>query len=312
MKLGRLGSVLLVLFAAAPAWAVSLEHAEQDDQTPSWHTVKPIFQKHCVNCHGGERQKSRYRLDTYASLLKPGSSGIDPIVAEEPAQSFLLELMLHHESNDMVMPPEGKPRPSAQEVLEVAHWISLGAEGPRVDHAEQAIRTEVIQTLAGAGLVVTRIALDEPGYLVEGLNLRKPLPDHAWAALAVLQTQIVELNLPRQKLDAKRLRLLDRADALARVNLTDAIGMDGAVAWLNQLPVLQRLNVYGSDLSDAGIAEFDLRALAEFYVGETNVTDGALQAFTKANPKLLVMGGVDFQSVDRITAQVGEPASAGE
>src|SRR5687768_5512939 len=37
--------------------------------------VRPIFDRHCVRCHGPEKQKSDYRLDRAESALRGGSIG---------------------------------------------------------------------------------------------------------------------------------------------------------------------------------------------------------------------------------------------
>ena len=37
--------------------------------------IKPIFDEHCIKCHGPEKQKSDLRLDSRASILKGGDLG---------------------------------------------------------------------------------------------------------------------------------------------------------------------------------------------------------------------------------------------
>ncbi|HEV3440803.1 MAG TPA: c-type cytochrome domain-containing protein, partial [Gemmata sp.] len=38
--------------------------------------VKPFFAKHCISCHGSEKQKHGLRLDRKADALKGGDSGV--------------------------------------------------------------------------------------------------------------------------------------------------------------------------------------------------------------------------------------------
>ncbi len=95
--------------------------------------VQPILEQYCVSCHGPEKQKSKYRLDTYEYLMTAGSMGDAPVKPYSIGESTLLEYMLLPEADEMAMPPDGKPRPSAEEVIIIAHWIAMGAEGPPID-----------------------------------------------------------------------------------------------------------------------------------------------------------------------------------
>src|ERR1700722_3382159 len=37
--------------------------------------VRPIFQAHCVRCHGADKQRGGLRVDSLATLLKGGEAG---------------------------------------------------------------------------------------------------------------------------------------------------------------------------------------------------------------------------------------------
>src|SRR5258706_8565414 len=50
--------------------------------------IRPILENTCIRCHGPERPKSRFRLDSKESALKGGESGID-IVQGNSARSPL-------------------------------------------------------------------------------------------------------------------------------------------------------------------------------------------------------------------------------
>ena len=43
--------------------------------------IKPILEKSCVKCHSGDKPKSKYRMDSLASVIKGGESG-DPAPRE--------------------------------------------------------------------------------------------------------------------------------------------------------------------------------------------------------------------------------------
>jgi hypothetical protein len=77
--------------------------------------IAPLLEQHCVQCHGPEKQKSRYRLDSFEALMTPGSSDEDPIVPHYPMQSPLMEYLLMPKSDEYAMPPEDEDPLSIRE-----------------------------------------------------------------------------------------------------------------------------------------------------------------------------------------------------
>jgi len=73
---------------------------------PSLNTLAPFLQKHCIECHGPDKQKGDYRFD----LLKNDLSDLQTL---ELWQGILDQLNLGE------MPPKKKPQPSAEESARV-------------------------------------------------------------------------------------------------------------------------------------------------------------------------------------------------
>lgn len=90
--------------------------------------IQPIFKEKCYQCHGEEKQKGDYRMDTLKGLFAAGESELDPIVASRVNESFLAETITLPESDDLAMPPEGKDRLTPEETLIILHWIWNGAK----------------------------------------------------------------------------------------------------------------------------------------------------------------------------------------
>ena len=91
--------------------------------------VRPIFLKHCCECHGEAKQKSGLRLDAKTAAFKGGDNyGID-IVAGKAKESPLIDLVTATDESE-VMPPKGKPRLSALEIETLTRWINEGAAWP--------------------------------------------------------------------------------------------------------------------------------------------------------------------------------------
>ena len=82
--------------------------------------IRPILDKHCIECHGTEATESGLDLRTLKSILKGGESG-PSIIKNRPDESLLLELI-----EDQIMPPEGEPLRKKQ-IKKIRSWISSGA-----------------------------------------------------------------------------------------------------------------------------------------------------------------------------------------
>ena len=55
--------------------------------------VFPIFERHCIECHGEETQESGLRVDQKASLLRGGDLGEPAIIKGKGADSFLVQIV---------------------------------------------------------------------------------------------------------------------------------------------------------------------------------------------------------------------------
>ncbi|MBE2282536.1 MAG: DUF1553 domain-containing protein [Prosthecobacter sp.] len=95
--------------------------------------VRPIFEKHCYECHGAEKQKNDYRLDIKAVALKHVKPG-------QSAESTLFRFVSGLEK-DTPMPPKSKL--SSAELETLKRWIDEGANWPDgVDVAKLEDKTD--------------------------------------------------------------------------------------------------------------------------------------------------------------------------
>ena len=87
--------------------------------------VAPILLKKCGTCHGAEKTKGQFRVDTFSHLFKSGASEETPITAGKPEASHLYRLLVTADSDDR-MPQKDDPLP-ASEVQLIRQWIVEGA-----------------------------------------------------------------------------------------------------------------------------------------------------------------------------------------
>jgi hypothetical protein len=92
--------------------------------------IQPVLDRTCVSCHGAEKQKGKLRLDTFAAVMQGGAAG-PSVVAGRSAESELVKRIILPLDHDDHMPPEGKPQPTADELVLLKWWIDAGASGDR-------------------------------------------------------------------------------------------------------------------------------------------------------------------------------------
>ena len=90
--------------------------------------VRPIFEKHCYDCHGSSKQKSGLRLDIKSAAFKGGDGYASIIVPGKSDDSPLVQF-IRGDDKEMLMPPKGS-RLSANEIATITKWVDEGAIWP--------------------------------------------------------------------------------------------------------------------------------------------------------------------------------------
>jgi len=75
--------------------------------------VAPILLKQCQGCHGAEKSKGKFRLDSFERLMKAGESKDAPVAAGKPGASAIYRLITAKDEDDR-MPQKADPLPAAQ------------------------------------------------------------------------------------------------------------------------------------------------------------------------------------------------------
>lgn len=109
--------------------AEPLAQADAGGAKPDLFTtvIWPAFEGKCVKCHGADKHKGDYRLDTREFALTPGESEKKPIVPGKPDESHLMALVSLTEEDEDVMPPSGKEPLTVAEKEALRRWILEGA-----------------------------------------------------------------------------------------------------------------------------------------------------------------------------------------
>ena len=96
--------------------------------------VQPLLESRCVTCHGAEKQKSSYRLDSKGAALKGGETHSPAIKPGDSAGSPLIHLVAGL-MPDSKMPAKGDPL-TPEQVGVLRAWIDQGAKWPEETRAE--------------------------------------------------------------------------------------------------------------------------------------------------------------------------------
>ncbi|MFN9464324.1 MAG: c-type cytochrome domain-containing protein, partial [Planctomycetota bacterium] len=92
--------------------------------------IRPLLEKHCLECHQGKDSKADLDLSHRIGWQNAGV-----IKLKDPKNSLLLTVVTS-EDPDVRMPPPPKDPLSKAEQSAVLEWISQGAYDPRSQHSE--------------------------------------------------------------------------------------------------------------------------------------------------------------------------------
>ena len=122
-----LGTGLLLLAAGCGSgWetggsGTSLSHVDFE------RDIAPLFEKHCIACHGASQTMNGLRLDRRDSALRGGYRG--PAIIPGDASGSRLVRLISVGEDGIRMPPAGQGL-NAQEIGLLSAWVDQGAEWP--------------------------------------------------------------------------------------------------------------------------------------------------------------------------------------
>jgi mono/diheme cytochrome c family protein len=89
--------------------------------------IQPLFKASCLKCHGAEKPKGQFRLDSRSVAMKGGVSG-KVILPGNSKESLLLKLLL--EKDDENRMPQKAPALAPEKIALLRAWIDQGAVWP--------------------------------------------------------------------------------------------------------------------------------------------------------------------------------------
>jgi Planctomycete cytochrome C len=93
--------------------------------------IAPLLDRSCASCHGGEKRKGSFSIESRDSMIKGGQSGEPALQPGNSAGSRLVR-MVTDQVEDLEMPPRSKrlnyPALNQDEVRLLRTWIDEGVE----------------------------------------------------------------------------------------------------------------------------------------------------------------------------------------
>ncbi len=93
-------------------------------------TIRPIFVKHCQDCHGPDDREGGLRLTSRKNILLRNDSGEPAIIVGKSTQSVLFHRISTQNKKEQMPPADAGERLSKQEIQILKQWIDLGADWP--------------------------------------------------------------------------------------------------------------------------------------------------------------------------------------
>lgn len=90
--------------------------------------IRPLLEQACVVCHGAEKQKGKFRLDTREWLLKGGEDG-EVVLPGKSAESELVKYVARFDE-ETAMPPKREDAVKPEQIAKLRAWIDAGVPWP--------------------------------------------------------------------------------------------------------------------------------------------------------------------------------------
>ncbi|WP_263385039.1 c-type cytochrome domain-containing protein [Granulicella arctica] len=103
--------------------------AQSEASKPEFYLqhVRPIFEAHCVRCHGNSNHRGGLSMESRQDLLMDRRN--KPVVIPGDAANSLLVRLIRHEGppNDPMPMPSKRERLSDADITMIERWVQAGA-----------------------------------------------------------------------------------------------------------------------------------------------------------------------------------------
>ena len=277
----------------------AMNSAEESLATFYGARIQPLFEGHCVTCHGPAKHKANLRLDTYAAVMRGSKHG--PVIkAGDPKGSELFHRITLPPNDDDFMPAANRRPLSSSEVKLIEAWISSGAshtlavDATAVVTAGQTIAAEVnfqeidlnavAKERAAFAPILSQVQSRLPnvvGYqsrtsadlVLSASWLGAKFGDNEIVVLAPLSERIVAADFSSTAITDRSAPVLAAMKKLRQLRLAHTAISDATIQELGSLDHLESLSVFDTGVSASSLSLFArLSKLQHVYAGQTRIS----------------------------------------
>lgn len=283
--------------------------------------IAPILIEKCVSCHNADSMQGGLDLSNPNGIVKGGAFGAVIQPGSADASEMIRRITLP-DDDVFAMPPADKDRVSKEDTVLLTWWINNGASFnetqnkdtlpdeineallkknasisniDKINHKEVPHASEeVIQTVRRNGFEVRQLAINHPMLDVAINPLKQSINQDELASLALIQEQIIWLNLSKCELDDALFTSLPPMPNVVKLNVSQNKLTNKSVQLLGAFPNIESINLYKNAVDDAAIHTLQrLSKLRTVYLWQTNVTVAAIQQLQASKPHIKIVTSVE-------------------
>ena len=304
--------IIGLFFWPTLVWAVDFEKE-----------ILPIFEAHCVSCHGPDKALAKLRLDSADSIKAKIADDEHLLTTGDPDNSELYTRLVLPVDDKRRMPKGADPLDQKSIDL-IGAWIKEGsvfvAAAPLTEQASSAAPAteaavpatsehpsqepqltleplplpvvsapapEVLDQLVAAGAQVLPLYAESNLVDVSFALAPQPPTDTTVAILSGIAEQVYVLNLKNAKISENGWNVLAELKNLSAINVQGSSFTDSAAHYLMGLERLESVNLYETGVTDAVLDPLKaIPRLRKLYLWKTQVTYDAVVAIGKERPGL--------------------------
>jgi uncharacterized membrane protein len=278
---------------------------EENPSTFYGARIQPLFEGHCVTCHGQNKHRAGLRLDNYAAAMRGGKHG--PVIKPGDLKgSELFHRITLPPTDDDFMPADNKRPLSVGEVKSIEAWISQGASRTLAVGAIAAIPTNSPNHTTAAEVTFPEgdpeaIAREREAFaaILSQVQLRLPniveyqsrnsafvvvnaswrgskFGDNDVAVLAALSQWIVAADFSGTAITDRSARDIAAMKKLRQLRLAHTAITDSTIQEFASLDQLESLSIFDTRVTESSLSMLArLAKLRNIYAGETKIPHGA-------------------------------------
>lgn len=283
--------------------------ADENPSTFYGARIQPLFEGHCVTCHGQSKHKAGLRLDSYAAAMRGGKHG--PVIKPGDLKgSELFHRITLPPTDDDFMPADNKRPLSRSEVTLIEAWISAGAlrtvaadaiaampaSAPNQTTAAEVTFPEgdpdaIARERAAFASVLSQVQARLPNIVeYQSRTSADVVVNASWrgskfgdtdvATLAALSERIVAADFSGTAITDRSARYIAAMKKLRHLRLAHTAITDITIEGLGSLEQLESLSVFDTAVTESSLSMFArLAKLQHVYAGNTKIAhDAAMPA----------------------------------